>query len=297
MPTDHLKDLQAFLAVARERSFSRAAAKMGVSSSALSHAVRRLEEKHKVRLLSRTTRSVAPTAIGEALIRSIGPHFEGIETELAGLNRFRDRPAGRIRISCVDSMIEGIFRPVLREFLREYPDVAVEFVMDNALVDIVADRFDAGVRLGESISKDMIAVRIGPDFRFTCVATPDYLANRTIPQAPQDLVAHQCINLHLPTAGSHYAWEFGKGDKRVNVKVEGQLTFNSVIPILGAALDGHGVAFLPENMTNDYIKNGQLIEVLEDWSIVWQGHHLYYPNRRLTSPAFTAFIDAIRYRS
>ncbi|MFC3706312.1 LysR family transcriptional regulator [Devosia honganensis] len=297
MSNYHLNDLQAFLAVARERSFSRAAAKMGVSASAISHAVRRLEERQKVRLLSRTTRSVAPTEIGEALIRSIGPHFEGIETELAALTRFRDLPAGHVRISCVDSMIEAIFRPMLREFLRAYPDVSVEFVIDNGMVDIVAERFDAGVRMGDSISKDMIAVRIGPDFRFTCVATPEYLMNRSAPQKPQDLIDHQCINLRLTTAGSCYAWEFGKDDRRVNVRVEGQLTFNSIIPILGAALDGHGVAFVPERMSRPYLDNGQLVEVLRDWSIVWQGHHLYYPNRRLSSPAFAALIDALRYRN
>lgn len=296
MPTDQLHDLQAFLAVARERSFSRAAAKMGISPSALSHAVRGLEERLGVRLLARTTRSVAPTEVGEKLMRSISPHFEGIEAELAALNEFRDRPAGHLRISCGDSVVEAVFRPMLRDFLKAYPDVSVELVIDNGFIDIVEQRMDAGVRLGEAISKDMIAVRISPDWRFTCVATPDYFERRSAPVTPQDLTNHQCVNLRLTTAGSTYAWEFAKDGREINVRVEGQLTYNSINPILGAALDGHGLAFVPEYMTRPYLDSGQLVEVLKDWSITWQGYHLYYPNRRQPSPAFSAFLDAVRYR-
>jgi DNA-binding transcriptional LysR family regulator len=297
MPSDHMRDLQAFLAVARERSFSRAAARMGISPSALSHAVRGLEDRLGVRLLSRTTRSVSPTDVGEKLMRSIGPHFEGIEAELTALSEFRDRPNGHLRISCGDSVVEAVFRPMLRDFLKSYPDVSVELAIDNGFVDIVQQRLDAGVRLGEAISQDMIAVRIGPDWRFTCVAAPDYFERRSVPSMPQELTNHQCINLRLTTAGSTYAWEFARNGRAVNVRVEGQLTYNSIIPILGAALDGHGLAFVPEYMTRPYLDSGQLVEVLRDWSITWQGYHLYYPNRRQASPAFSAFLEAIRYRA
>ena len=297
MPAQNLNDLQAFLAVARERSFSRAAAKMAISPSALSHAVSGLEARLGVRLLSRTTRSVAPTEVGERLMQSISPHFEGIDAGLAALNAFRDRPAGHLRISCGDSVVGAVFRPMLRNFLKEYPDVSVELVIDNGFIDIVEQRMDAGVRLGGAISKDMIAVRISPDWRFTCVATPDYFSEKPAPATPQELTGHQCINLRLTTAGSTYAWEFAKDGREVNVRVEGQLTFNSIIPILGAALDGHGLAFVPEYMTRPYLETGELVEVLGDWSIMWQGYHLYYPNRRQASPAFAALIEAIRHRT
>lgn len=296
MPSDKLHDLQAFLAVARERSFSKAAGKMGVSSSALSHAVRGLEERLGVRLLARTTRSVSPTEVGERLMRSIAPHFEGIDAELAAINDFRERPAGHLRISCGDSVVEAVFRPMLHDFLQAFPDITVELVIDNGFVDIVEQRIDAGVRLGEAISKDMIAVRISPDWRFTCVAAPAYLERRSAPATPQELTNHRCINLRLTTAGSTYAWEFAKDGRELNVRVDGQLTFNSIIPVLGAALDGNGLGFVPEYMTRPYLATGQLVEVLSDWSITWQGYHLYYPNRRQPSPAFAAFVEAIRYR-
>ncbi|RYG75485.1 MAG: LysR family transcriptional regulator, partial [Alphaproteobacteria bacterium] len=220
-----------------------------------------------------------------------------IEAEVAALSDLRDRPAGHLRISCGDSVVEAVLRPTLREFLKAYPDVSVEVAMDNGFIDIVEQRFDAGVRLGEAISKDMIAVRISPDWRFTCVAAPDYFERRSAPETPQDLTNHQCINLRLTTAGSTYAWEFAKNGRQLDVRVDGQLTFNSILPILGAALDGHGLAFVPEYMTRPYLESGKLVEVLVDWAITWQGYHLYYPNRRQPSPAFAAFVEAIRYRS
>jgi DNA-binding transcriptional LysR family regulator len=290
-------DLQAFLAVARERSFTRAAARLGVTPSALSHTMKALEERLGLRLLSRTTRSVSPTEAGERLLRSIGPHFEQIEAEIAALSDFRDRPAGTIRISCGDSVVEAIFRPMLKSFLARYPDITVELAINNAFVDIVEQRLDAGVRLGEALSKDMIAVRIGPDWRFTVVGTPDYFEGRSPPQSPQDLTNHSCINLRLTTAGGLYAWELKKDGRELNVRVEGQLIFNSILPVLTAALDGHGLANVPEYMARPYIERGDLVEVLADWSPTWQGFHLYYPNRRQPSPAFTAFVEALRYRS
>lgn len=296
MPRGSIHDVVAFLAVARERSFTRAAAKLGVTPSALSHSVKGLEERLGLRLLARTTRNVSPTEAGERLLQSAGPHFDQIEAEIAALSDLRDRPAGTIRVSCGDSVVEAIFRPMLKTFLKQYPDVMVELSIDNGFVNIVERRFDAGVRLGEALSKDMIAVRIGPDWRFTVVGTPEYFAGRPRPQTPHDLTDHQCINLRLTTAGSLYAWEFRKDGRELNARVEGQLIFNSILPVLSAALDGHGLANVPEFMARPYIERGELIEVLADWSPVWQGFHLYYPNRRQASPAFTAFVEALRYR-
>lgn len=296
MARSPIDDLQAFLAVARERSFTRAAAKLGVTPSALSHTMKGLEARLEVRLLSRTTRSVSPTEAGERLLRAVAPHFDEIEAEIAALSDFRDRPAGTIRVSCGDSVVASIFRPMLRGFLGQYPDITVELAINNGFVDIVEQRMDAGVRLGEALSRDMIAVRIGPDWRFSVVATPDYFARRPQPQNPQDLTDHQCINLRLSTAGALYAWEFKKDGRELNVRVEGQLIFNSILPVLDAALDGHGLANVPEFMSRPYIERGELVEVLADWSPTWQGFHLYYPNRRQPSPAFTAFVEALRYR-
>lgn len=296
MARSPIDDLQAFLAVARERSFTSAAAKLGVTPSALSHTMKGLEARLGVRLLSRTTRSVSPTEAGERLLRAVAPHFDEIEAEIAALSDFRDRPAGTIRVSCGDSVVASIFRPMLRSFLKQYPDITVELAINNGFVDIVEQRMDAGVRLGEALSRDMIAVRIGPDWRFSIVATPDYFARRPPPQNPQDLTNHQCINLRLSTAGALYAWEFKKEGREVNVRVEGQLIFNSILPVLDAALDGHGLANVPEFMSRPYIERGELVEVLADWSPIWQGFHLYYPNRRQPSPAFTAFVEALRYR-
>lgn len=289
-------DLVAFLAVARDRSFTRAAAKLGVTPSALSHSVKGLEARLGLRLLSRTTRNVSPTEAGERLMNSIGPHFEQIEAEVASLSELRDKPAGTVRIACSDYVICTIFRPVLKTFLRDFPDISVELVIDNGLTNIVEQRFDAGVRMGEALSKDMIAVRIGPDWRFTVVGSPEYFAGRSSPEAPQDLTNHNCINIRLNTGGGLYAWEFKKDGRELNVRVEGQLAFNSAIPVLDAALDGHGLAYVPEELSKSYIERGELVEVLADWSPYWQGYHLYYPNRRQASPAFTAFVDALRYR-
>lgn len=289
-------EMQAFLAVARERSFTRAAAKLGVTPSALSHAMKGLEERLGLRLLSRTTRSVSLTEAGMRLAKSVGPHFEQIEAEIAALSDLRDRPAGTIRISCGDSLVEAVFRPMLKSFLRAYPDITVELAISNGFVDIVEQRLDAGVRLGEALSKDMVAVRIGPDWRFTVVATPDYFERRARPVTPHDLTNHQCINLRLTTAGGLYAWEFRKNGRDLNVRVEGQLIFNSILPVMSAALDGHGLAFVPEYLARPHIDRGDLIEVLADWSITWQGYHLYYPNRRHPSPAFAAFVNAMRYK-
>lgn len=296
MARSPIDDLQAFLAVARERSFTRAAAKLGVTPSALSHTMKGLEARLGVRLLSRTTRSVSPTEAGERLLRAVAPHFDEIEAEIAALSDFRDRPAGTIRVSCGDSVVASIFRPMLRGFLAQYPDITVELAINNGFVDIVEQRMDAGVRLGEALSRDMIAVRIGPDWRFSVVATPDYFVRRPPPQSPQDLTNHQCVNLRLSTAGALYAWEFKKDGRELNVRVEGQLIFNSILPVLDAALDGHGLANVPEFMSRPYIERGELVEVLTDWSPTWQGFHLYYPNRRQPSPAFTAFVEALRYR-
>lgn len=297
MARSPIDDMQAFLAVARERSFTRAAAKLGVTPSALSHSMKGLEERLGLRLLSRTTRSVSPTEAGLRLAKSVGPHFEQIEAEIAALSALRDRPAGTVRISCGDSLIETIFRPMLKSFLRAYPDITVELAISNGFVDIVEQGLDAGVRLGEALSKDMVAVRIGPDWRFTVVATPDYFERREPPSTPQDLTNHQCINLRLTTAGGLYTWEFRKDGRDLNVRVDGQLIFNSILPVVGAALDGHGLAYVPEYMARPHIERGELIEVLGDWSITWQGYHLYYPNRRHPSPAFAALVNALRSKT
>lgn len=296
MARNNIHEMIAFLAVARERSFTKAAAQLGVTPSALSHSVRHLEERLSIRLLARTTRDVSPTEAGERLMRSIGPHFEQIDAEIDRLSELRDKPAGNIRIACSDYVIDTIFRPVLRPFLREYPDISVELFIDNGFTNIVEQRFDAGVRLGEALSKDMIAVRIGPDWRFTVVGTPDYFERRSKPETPHELTNHSCINMRLTTAGGMYGWEFKKDGRELNVRVEGQLAFNSVIPVLNAALDGHGLAYVPEDLTKPYLDRGELVEVLADWSPNWQGYHLSYPSRRQASPAFSAFVEAIRYR-
>jgi DNA-binding transcriptional LysR family regulator len=297
MPRSPIDDMMAFLEVAREQSFTRAAAKLGVTPSALSHSMRGLEERLGLRLLSRTTRSVSLTDAGERLSRSVGPHFAQIEAEIAALSELRDRPAGTIRISCGDSVIDEIFRPVLLTFLREYPDISVELAIDNGFVDIVEQRFDAGVRLGEALSKDMIAVRIGPDWRFSVVGSSEYFAKRPPPVTPHDLTAHNCINLRLTTGRGLYAWEFEKEGRKLDVRVEGQLVFNSVLPIRDAAIDGHGLGNIPEFVARPHIERGELVEVLADWSPYWQGFHLYFPHRRQPSPAFAAFVEAVRYRA
>jgi DNA-binding transcriptional LysR family regulator len=291
-----LDDLLAFLAVARERSFTKAAAQLGVSQSALSHTVRELEARLGVRLLTRTTRSVSPTEAGERLLGSIGPRFEEIDAELAGLSEFRDKPAGTIRISATDYVADTLLWPRLTGFLRQYPDIKVEIIVDYGLTDIVAERFDAGVRDGGQVAKDMIAVRIGPDVRMAVVGAPSYFKTRQRPARPQALVDHVCINLRLPTHGGLYAWEFEKGGHELRVRVDGQLVFNGTNQMLNAALAGFGLAYVPEDLVAPHVAKGRLVRVLEDWCPPFPGSHLYYPSRRQPSPAFTLLVDALRYR-
>jgi len=296
MPRENINDLLAFLAVARERSFTRAAAQLGVSQSALSHTIRGLEERLGLRLLTRTTRSVAPTEAGERLLNSVGPHFEGIETALAALSALREKPAGTIRITSGDHAAGGILWPVIAKLLPDYPDIKVEIFVDNGLTDIVAERYDAGVRLGEQVANDMIAVRIGPSLRMLVVGAPSYFAERQRPQTPQDLTAHNCINIRMPTYGGLYVWEFEKDGRELKVRVDGQLVFNSSALRLSAVLAGMGLAYLFEDQVEAYLADGRLISVLTDWSPPFPGYHLYYPSRRQLSPAFALLVDALRYR-
>ena len=296
MPRETFNDLVAFLAVARERSFTKAAGKLGVSTSALSHTVRGLEERLGLRLLTRTTRSVAPTQAGERLLQSVGHRFDEIEAELEALSELRDKPAGTIRITTAEHAANTVLAPALAKFLPKYPDIHVEIAIDYGLVDIVAQRYDAGVRSGEQVAKDMIAVRIGPDMRWAVVATRAYFAKRPPPKRPQELTEHNCINLRLATYGGLYAWEFARGGREFNVRVEGQLTFNGTSQRLNAALAGLGVAYVPEDLALSHIAAGRLTRVLEDWCPPYPGYHLYYPSRRQASSAFTMLVDALRYR-
>jgi DNA-binding transcriptional LysR family regulator len=296
MQRDDLGDLAAFVAVAEERSFTRAAAKLGTSQSALSYTMRRLEERLGVRLLARTTRSVVPTEAGEHLLRTLGPALDMIDTELAALSEFRQKPAGTIRINTGEHAAQTVLWPALERLLLQYSDIKVELDIDNGLTDIVAERYDAGVRLGEQVAKDMIAVRIGPDLRMAVVGAPSYFAKRPKPKKPQDLVDHACINLRLPTAGGLYAWEFEKSGRELRVRVEGRLVFNNTAPILSATLAGFGLAYLLEDHVQAHITNGRLIRVLSDWCPPFSGYHLYYPSRRQPAPAFVLLVDALRYR-
>lgn len=291
-----VNDLLAFLAVARERSFTRAAAKLGVSQSALSHTIRGLEERLGLRLLTRTTRSVAPTDAGERLVRTVGPRFEEIDAELSALTELREKPAGTIRITTGQHAAEAILWPALAKLLPRYPDIKVELIIDYGLTDIVSERYDAGVRLGEQVDKDMIAVRIGPDFRMAVVGTPTYFAKRPKPKVPQDLTAHDCINIRLPTYGGIYAWEFEKRGRGMRVRVEGQLVFNNTALRMNAVLAGFGLAYLPEDQVQSHLSDGRLVRVLEDWCARFSGYHLYYPSRRQPAPAFAVLVDALRYR-
>ena len=293
----NLDDLIAFLAVGRERSFTKAAAKLGVSQSALSHTIRALEARLGIRLLSRTTRSVAPTEAGERLLHNLGPRFDEIDAELAALSELREKPAGTIRITATEYAVDTILWPKLMKFLRHYPDIKVEMFIDNGLTDIVAQRYDAGVRVGEQVAKDMIAVRIGPDVRMAVVGSPSYFKNRPEPKKPQDLIGHNCINLRLSTHGGLYAWEFEKGVREMKVRVEGQLVFNGTFQMLNAALAGLGLAYVPDDLTQRHLAKGRLKRVLEDWCQPFAGYHLYYPSRRQSSAAFALLVDALRYRS
>ena len=296
MQRGNLDDLLAFVAVGRERSFTKAAAKLGVSQSALSHTIRELEARLGIRLLTRTTRSVSPTEAGERLLHIVGPRFEDIEAELAALGELREKPAGTIRITATDYAADTILWPKLAKFLRDYPDIKVEITIDYGLIDIVAQRFDAGVRAGEQVAKDMIAVRIGPDMRMAVVGAPSYFRKRSEPKKPQDLIGHNCINLRLPTHGGLYAWEFEKGDRELKVRVEGQLVFNGTFQMLNAALGGFGLAYVPEDLVQAHLAKGRLKRVLEDWCQPYSGYHLYYPSRRQPSAAFALLVDALRHR-
>jgi DNA-binding transcriptional LysR family regulator len=296
MARKNVNDLIAFVAVAKERSFTKAAAQLEVSQSALSHTIRGLEERLGIRLLTRTTRSVSPTDAGERLLQVIGPRFEEIETELAALSELREKPAGTIRITAGEHAANAILCPSLAQLLPDYPDIKVEIIVDYGLTDIVAERYDAGVRLGEQLAKDMIAVRVGPDLRMAVVGSPSYFAKRRRPKKPQDLTEHTCINLRLPTYGGIYAWEFEKGGRELRVRVDGQLVFNNLALRLSAVLSGLGLAYMPEDHVKAHIAEGRLVRVLADWCPPFSGYHLYYPSRRQPVPAFALLVEALRYR-
>lgn len=293
---ENLNDLNAFVLVAREESFTKAAARLGVSQSALSQTIRALEERLGIRLLTRTTRRVAPTDAGERLLEMIGPRLDGIEHDLATLGDLRDKPAGSIRITASEHAANTILLPKLMPLLSSYSDIQLEINTDYRMVDIVEQRFDAGVRLGEHLAKDMIAVRIGPDTRMAVVASPDYLARRAAPEKPQDLTSHTCINVRLPTHGGLLPWDFEKDGRALNVRVEGQFTFNGFPQVLQAVLAGGGLAFMLEDAVQAHIANGSLVRVLDDWCGVFPGYHLYYPSRRQPSSAFSLVVEALRYR-
>src|SRR5438876_237547 len=297
MRRENVSDLLAFLAVARERSFTKAGKKLGISQSALSHTIRGLEERLGLRLLTRTTRSVSPTDAGNRLLASVGSRFEEIESELEALSELRDKPAGTIRITATENAANAILLPKLAKLLPHYPDIKVEIVVDYGLSDIVAERYDAGVRSGEQVAKDMIAVRIGPDMRMAIVGAPSYFDKRSLPRKPQDLTEHNCINLRLPIHGGLFAWELEKGGRELRVRVEGQLVLNATGQILNAALAGLGLGYVPEDMAQPYVAEGRLKRVLEEWCEPYAGYHLYYPSRRQQSPAFALLVEALRYRS
>ncbi len=283
--------------VGHERSFTKAAAKLGVSQSALSQTIRQLESRLGMRLLTRTTRSVSLTEAGERLVHTAAPRFAEIEAELEALSELREKPAGTVRITAGDHAIHSVLWPKLAKFLPGYPDIKVEIVIDYGLTDIVSERYDAGVRWGEQVAKDMIAVRIGPDTRFAVVGAKSYFAKRAPPKTPQDLISHNCTNLRLPTYGGLYAWEFERDGRELKVRVEGQLAFNGIFQVLDAALAGLGLAYVPEDLAQPYLARGRLKRVLEDWCVPWTGYHLYYPHRLQSSPAFALLVDALRYRS
>jgi DNA-binding transcriptional LysR family regulator len=294
---EDISDLLAFVAIAQARSFTKAAAKLGVSQSALSHTVRQLETRLGLPLLTRTTRSVSPTEAGERLLQTVGQSFEDIEAELLALRELRERPAGNIRLTATGNAVESILLPKLAPFLQQYPDVKIEIVVDYGLTDIVAERFDAGVRSGEQVAKDMIAVRIAPDMQMAVVGAPSYFERLPEPARPQDLTEHNCINLRLPAHAALYAWEFERKGRRVRVRVEGQMVMNATHQILSAALAGIGLAYVPEVMAQPHIAQGRLKRVLVDWCEPYPGYHLYYPSRRKASQAFALLVDVLRHRS
>jgi len=296
MARTSVDDLIGFVHVARQRSFTRAAAKLGVSASALSHSIRGLETRLGLRLLTRTTRSVATTEAGERLLQAIGPRFDEIESEVAALSELRDKPAGNIRITADEHAVRSVLWPRLRGLLGDYPDIKLEIVSDNGLTDIVAERFDAGVRLGGIIAKDMVAIPMGPPMRMAAVAAPAYFARRSRPKRPEELIGHSCINMRLPTRGGLYAWEFEKNGREQRVRVDGQLVFNSIAPIVEAAVDGYGIAYLLKDIVRPLLDDGRLVQVLADWSPPFQGYNLYFPSRRQQPPAFALVVEALRYR-
>lgn len=291
---DTIRDLTAFVAVARALSFTRAAATLGVSQSALSYTIKGLEERLGVRLLTRTTRSVGLTEAGERLLASAGMHLDGIEQTLASLSSYRDRPAGMVRLAASDHAAATVLHPVLAGLLADYPEITIELVVDNGMTDIVTQRCDAGVRLGEHLAHDMIAARIGPEQRMAVVASPGYLANRGRPKVPDDLLAHNCLAYRLETQGNIYAWEFEKDGKEVNLRPHGQLVSNDPDQLLLFALSGLGIAFMQESYFTDAIDDGRLERVLEDWCPPFGGYHLYYPSRRQPTAVFTLVLEALR---
>lgn len=296
MRREDLVDLNAFLTVAEEKSFTRAAAKLGTSQSSLSHTIRRLETQLGVRLLTRTTRSVAPTEAGDRLLGTLRPALDSIGQQLSSLSELREKPAGTIRITASEHAVETVLWPALEKLLPTYPDVHVELSIDSSLTDIVTERFDAGVRLGEALAKDMVAVRIGPNLRMVVVGSPAYFKTHPIPRTPYDLAEHQCINLRMLSSGGLYAWELEKDGREVRVRVEGQLTSNNITTIARAAMAGFGLAFVMVDRIEAHLADGRLIKVLEDWCPSFPGYHLYYPSRRQPSAAFALLVEALRHR-
>lgn len=292
----NLNDLVVFVTVAKEGSFTRAAAQLGVSQSALSHTVRDMESRLGVRLLTRTTRSLSMTEAGQRLFENVAPRLEDIEADLVAVGELRDRPAGTIRITTAEHAANSVLWPKLSPILLKYPEIQVEITIDYGLTDIVAQRYDAGVRLGDQVAKDMIAVRIGPDLRIAVVGAPAYLAANGKPRTPRDLAQHRCINLRLPTHGSLLVWDFAKGRQQLNVRVEGQWIFNNSSQMVQAALAGYGLAFVPEDLVAPHLSAGRLVRVLDDWCQPYAGYHLYYPSRRQSSRALAVLVDALRYR-
>jgi DNA-binding transcriptional LysR family regulator len=294
---ENFNDLASFALVARERSFTKAAAKLGVSQPALSQTVRSLEERLGLRLLTRTTRSVTPTEAGQRLLASIAPSFADIENALTALRELREKPSGTIRITAGEHAAISVLQPALKRFLPDYPDITIEIIVDYGLTDIVAEGYDAGVRMGEQVAKEMIAVRIGPDLRMAVVGSPSYFERHPRPLTPQDLAAHKCINVRLPTYGGLFAWDLEKDGREVNVRGDGQLIFNNLGMRLSSALDGLGLAYLPEDQATSHIAEGRLVRILEDWCPSFPGYHLYYPSRRHSSAAFSLLVDVLRYRA
>lgn len=295
MARENLNDLTAFVAVAREQNFTKAAAQLGVSQSALSHSLRALETRLGMKLLTRTTRSVSLTDVGDKLLEELGPYIDGIHDKLRSLKDLSEKTSGTVRISTSDYAINTVIWPKIQELLRKYPEIKLELIDDYTLTDIVSGRYDAGIRFGEQITNGMVSVKIGPDVRFAVVGTPEYFKNRKIPTHPHDLLEHNCINMRFPTYGNLYTWEFEKEGKALNVKVEGQLVFSRIYQILNASLEGHGLAHVPRDIAEEYIQRGELVSVLEDWCPYWDGYYIYYPGRRQPSRAFSILLDALRF--